>query len=80
MNSIYKEILKGLFISVIYLGITKVNDTNIQNISLFALFYVILSYSARILDVDNSIILNAFVTKTVFTLIEQRINKKKDDV
>lgn len=75
-NNIIINIIKGIILSVIYFEITLSNDTTIYNISLFTMFYVILVSSSTIIGIDPTIVLNAFMTKTVFTLVDQRINKQ----
>lgn len=77
MNYIITEIIKGIFLSIVYFEITKGNDTNLYNVGLFTLFYVILVSSSTLIGIQPYIVLNAFMTKTVFTLIDQRINKQE---
>jgi ABC-type siderophore export system fused ATPase/permease subunit len=76
----YKEIavdiVKGVLLALVYFEITKANDTTLQNVGLFVGFYVIMIISARIADIEPSIVTNAFITKAVFTLVDERIKQK----
>jgi hypothetical protein len=76
MLPIIIEIIKGIFLAILYFEITQANDSTIYNVSLFTFFYTILVTSSDIIGIQPSIVLNAFMTKTVFTLIDQRINKQ----
>jgi hypothetical protein len=80
MLPIIIEIIKGIFLAILYFEITQANDSTIYNVSLFTFFYTILVTSSDIIGIQPSIVLNAFMTKTVFTLIDQRINKQDPQV
>jgi hypothetical protein len=67
--------LKGLFIAILYFETTKANDTTFENLVNFSTLYTIMIYSAMILGVDANIVSNAFITKTIFTLVDERIRK-----
>jgi len=70
----FKKIaMRGLILSVLFLEITKANDTTIINIILFTSFYIIMVYGAILTNVDPNAITSAFLTKTVFSLVEDRI-------
>ena len=73
------HLIKGFVLSVIYLEITKANDTTIQNIVLFTSFYLTMIYGATITGIKPDVITSAFLTKTVFTLIDERIKRKNND-
>jgi hypothetical protein len=73
------HLIKGFILSFIYFEITKANDTNIENIFLFTSFYVSMIYGAVITDINPTVITSAFLTKTVFTLIDERIKRKNKD-
>lgn len=77
-SKILTDVAKGFFIAVLYLELTKANDTNVQNILFFAFFYVMMVNGAHFVGVDPMTVTNAFITKTVFTLIDERI-KRNDD-
>ena len=70
-----KEFSKGLLIGLLYLETTKANDTTFTNILLFGFFYCIMAFSATYLDVEPHVITNGFITKTIFTLVDERIRK-----
>jgi hypothetical protein len=78
-SKLITDIVKGLFIGILYLQLTKTNDTNLQNIAVFSFFYVVLINGAHFAGVDPIIVTNAFITKTVFTLVDERI-KKNDEI
>lgn len=72
------EIIKGAFIAFLYLQITLTNDTTIENIIKFTLFYILMVYGAILSDIPTTTITGAFLTKTVFTLVDERIKKKNN--
>jgi hypothetical protein len=76
LRTLFFEFLKGLFLSLMYLTLTEADDTNIQNILVFSVSYVVLLNSAKFVTIDPNFVTNAFITKTIFTLIDQRVNKK----
>lgn len=82
MINIFQEFCKGVLLAVLYLEITKANDTTFENIILFVSFYISMILGAVLAKIDTNVITGAFLTKTVFTLIDERIkrygaNKKK---
>lgn len=78
-NLILPEVIKGILLAFVYFEVTNANDTTFYNMGMFTVFYIILILFAKIIDIDTTIITNAFVTKAVFTLVEERIRKKSDD-
>ena len=74
-----ENILKGILISLLYFEITKANDTTLYNVSIFTLFYLFMLYGAIITDINPTVITSAFLTKTVFTLVDERIRKQTND-
>lgn len=79
MNGVIIDIFKGLLLSLLYFEITKANDTTPYNIFLFVIFYVTMIYGSKLTGVDPKIVTNAFITKTIFTLIDERVRKKEDN-
>lgn len=79
LSKLIIDAVKGVFIALLYLQLTKTNDTNLQNILVFSFFYVVLINGAHFAGVDPIIVTNAFITKTVFTLIDERIKKNDDE-
>jgi len=73
------NLIKGVILSLLYFEITKANDTTIHNVALFASFYVSMVYGATITGIDPNVITSAFLTKTVFTLVDERIKRKTDN-
>jgi hypothetical protein len=71
-------IVKGIILSILYFEVTKANDTSLNNIFYFTVFYTVMIAGSFILGIDSSLVTNAFITKTVFTLIDQRIQKEKE--
>ena len=78
VQTIIVDIVKGVFIGLLYLHLTQANDTTFNNILTFAFFYVAMVNGAKIAGIDPIIVTNAFLTKTVFTLVDERI-KKQDE-
>lgn len=70
------DLIKGVILSLLYFEITKANDTTIHNVALFTSFYVSMVYGATITGIDPNVITSAFLTKTVFTLVDERIKRK----
>lgn len=75
IHDFIENILKGILVSLLYFEITKANDTTLYNVSLFTLFYLSMIYGAIITDINPTVITSAFLTKTVFTLVDERIRK-----
>ena len=75
MVNLFDEFFKGLLIAILYLETTKVNDTTFENIILFVAFYLSMVLGAILAKVDTTVITGAFLTKTVFTLIDERIKR-----
>lgn len=74
------DIIKGIILAFIYLEITNANDTNLYNIVVFTIFYVIMMNGSYLLKMDPNVVTNAFLTKAIFTLIDERIKKKNQEV
>lgn len=72
-RNLMKEILIGIFISLIYLQATSAEDTDITHIFSITLSYVLLKYVADYVDINPDLITNAFITKTIFTIIDVRL-------
>ena len=68
-------IMRGVFLGLTYFTVTKAHDTTFENIMKFTLFYCILSLSAYLVEIEMRVVTGAFVTKAIFTLIDERINK-----
>lgn len=75
LRKILEDIIKGIILSLLYFEITKANDTTIKNIFLFVSFYIILINGALVLGIDPNVVTTAFVTKTIFTVVDERIKK-----
>lgn len=74
------DIIKGIILALIYLEITKANDTNLYNIIIFTIFYIIMMNGSYLLKMDPNVVTNAFLTKAIFTLIDERIKKKNPEL
>ena len=77
MVNLFSEVFKGLLIAILYFEITKTNDTTFENIIRFVAFYLSMILCPTLAKIDTNVITGAFLTKTVFTLIDERI--KRDD-
>jgi hypothetical protein len=71
-------IVKGIILSLLYFEITKANDTTFNNVFYFTFFYTVMIYGSILLGIESNLVTNAFITKTVFTLIDQRIQRKTE--
>ena len=78
-DNLLVHIIKGLILAILYFEITRSNDTTLQNIVLFVSFYVSMAYGAKVTGVDPNVITNAFLTKTVFTLVDERVKRKPEE-
>jgi hypothetical protein len=76
---ITQDIFRGAVLSFIYFEITKANDTTLYNMFIFTVFYVVFSNIAYLIGIETSLITNAFITKAVFTLVDERIRKQKPE-
>lgn len=79
MKGFVIHLVKGIVLSLLYLEITRANDTTLENIILFTSFYLSMIYGATLTGIDENVITSAFLTKTVFTLVDERIKRKPDD-
>lgn len=80
MNSEFlQQLTKGILIAVLYFEFTKTNDTTFQNVLLFTSFYISMIYGAKMTNIDPNVITSAFLSKTVFTLVDERIRRKDKD-
>ena len=73
MKEFFIELLKGVLLAILYLEITKTNDTNLKNIISFTFYYGVMIFCAMVTNTNLSIVTNAFITKTIFTLIDERV-------
>jgi len=78
-KKILEDLIRGAIIGLVYFQVTAANDTTLINISKFALFFIILVRGARVVGIDSNVIANAFLTKTVFTLVDERLRRPKDE-
>ena len=76
-NIVLVLMLKGIILGILYLEITKANDTTPYNVLLFAVFYCAMFAGAQVAGIDPNVVTTAFVTKTVFTLVDERVKKKE---
>jgi hypothetical protein len=72
------QFIKGIVLALVYFEITNANDTTFQNVILFTSLYLTMIYGAQIVNIDKNVVTSAFITKAVFTLVDERIKKKKD--
>jgi hypothetical protein len=70
------QLIKGLLLAVLYLELTNANDTTYQNIFLFTIFYISMVYGAILTGIDPNVITSAFLTKAVFTLVDEKIKRQ----
>jgi hypothetical protein len=72
-------VLRGIFLSIIYLGVTVADDMSLTNIIKFSVFYVIFLTVSSNIGIDPKVVTSAFTTKIIFTLLDQRLNKNEED-
>jgi hypothetical protein len=71
--------LKGLLLAILYFEITKANDTTLENTMLFVSLYIAMIIGANLASIDTNVVTSAFLTKTIFTLVDERIRRKNND-
>jgi hypothetical protein len=79
MNQEIQILLRGLFLSVIYLSVTTADDMSLLNILKFSIFYLMFIFISSSIGIDQNVVTSAFTTKIIFTLIDQRINKNREE-
>jgi hypothetical protein len=75
---IIKNIFRGIVLGLLYFEITGANDTTMENIVLFVSFYTVMVYGAALTGIDPTIVTNAFITRTVFTLVDEKVRKQDE--
>ncbi len=70
------QLVKGLLLAVLYFELTNANDTTFYNIFLFTIFYIAMIYGAILTGIDPNVITSAFLTKAVFTLVDEKIKRQ----
>jgi hypothetical protein len=78
ISDLLKIFLRGIVLALLYLETTKANDTTPKNIFYFVSFYTIMYSGASIVDIDPMVVTTAFITKTVFTVVDERVKKKEE--
>ncbi len=73
MDEYIQDAIKGLIVGLLYLFITKENDTSVKNLLVFIIFFITVSNGARLAGIDPNVVVTAFITKSVFTIVDQRI-------
>lgn len=77
MNSvIVKDLIKGVIIGFIYFEITEANDTTFYNMLVFTAYYFVMVNISYLAGIESTIITNAFITKAIFTLVDERIRRR----
>jgi hypothetical protein len=76
-ETILIDSVKGFLLALLYFELTKSNDTTPKNLFLFVVFYVVMINSASTVGIDPTVVTTAFITKTVFTLIDERIKRSE---
>ena len=79
-HSLIKKTMTGIVIAFCFFESTLTNDTTFYNVLLFTAFYIGLSYVAVLVDIPETVVLGAFLTKMVFTTIDQRLIKNKNPI
>jgi hypothetical protein len=74
-NTFLTHTIKAFVLAFIYYEITNANDTTFENIFKFAIFYIVMVYSANVINIDANVVTSAFLTKAVFTLVDEKIKR-----
>lgn len=73
MVFLLKEFVKGFVLACLYVFITKEDDTNISNILKYSTYFFVLILLFLSVGVNSDIITSAFISKTIFTIVDERI-------
>lgn len=75
MDEDLQIVVRGIFLSIIYLSVTIAEDMTVLNIVKFTLFYTLFLTISTYIGIDPNVVTSAFTTKIIFTLLDQRLNK-----
>lgn len=78
LEDLFEYTLRGLLLAVLYFEITRANDTTLPNVLLFTSLYIIMIVGANLANIDTNVVTSAFFTKTIFTLVDERIRKRSE--
>ena len=76
MYFLIQHMLKGFILVIVYFELTKAQDTTFENTLFFTLFYISMVIGASLTGIDPNVVTSAFLTKAVFTLVDERIKRK----
>jgi hypothetical protein len=82
-STLFRELIKGLFLACLYVFVTKDDDTTLSNILKYTTYFFILILSFLSVGFNADIIASAFISKTIFIIIDERIkssNPKNKDI
>lgn len=74
-KTLSEDALRGFTLAIVYFESTKQADTTFKNILVFMFFFLIIIYISDFVSIKREVVLGAFMTKTIFTLVDTRINK-----
>lgn len=72
-----QTLFRSVFLGMLYVALTKDDDTTIVNVSRFSLLYLVLFMSATFVGIDQNVITTAFTTKFIFTFLDDHIQLNK---
>jgi hypothetical protein len=72
------DFTKGIFLAFLYVFITKEDDTDPRHIIKYTLMFFLLNMLFILTGLNRELLVSAFISKSIFILIDERI--KKDNV
>jgi hypothetical protein len=74
-KNLSQDTLRGIVLALVYFESTRQADTTLKNIFIFTFFFVIVIYISDFVSIKREVVIGAFMTKTIFTLVDSRINE-----
>lgn len=67
------DFTRGIFLAVLYVFITKEDDTDLRHIIKYTLLFFLLNVLFILAGINKEILVSAFISKSIFLLIDERI-------
>jgi hypothetical protein len=67
------DFTRGIFLALLYVFITKEDDTDLRHIIKYALLFFLLNILFILAGINREILVSAFISKSIFILIDERI-------
>jgi hypothetical protein len=67
------DFTRGIFLALLYVFITKEDDTDLRHIIKYTLLFFLLNILFILAGINKEILVSAFISKSIFILIDDRI-------